>query len=73
MSSCRVIARKQRERWDENQELIGQGLAKITSGFCGVFPVSGSTSRSALNLYAGATSAWSSLVTALCVLFCCCF
>ncbi|MFL6715463.1 MAG: SulP family inorganic anion transporter [Burkholderiaceae bacterium] len=69
MSSCRVIARKQRERWDENQELIGQGLAKMTSGFCGAFPVSGSISRSALNLYAGATSAWSSLVAALCVLF----
>ena len=69
MSSCRVIARKQRERWDENQELIGQGLAKITSGLCGAFPVSGSISRSALNLYAGATSAWASLVAALCVLF----
>jgi SulP family sulfate permease len=69
MSSCRVIARKQRERWDENQELIGQGLAKMTSGLCGAFPVSGSISRSALNLYAGATSAWSSLVAALCVLF----
>lgn len=69
MSSCRVIARKQRERWDENQELIGQGLAKMTSGLCGAFPVSGSISRSALNLYAGATSAWSSLVAVLCVLF----
>jgi SulP family sulfate permease len=69
MSSCRVIARKQRERWDENQELIGQGLAKMTSGLCGAFPVSGSISRSALNLYAGATSAWASLVAALCVLF----
>lgn len=68
MSSCRVLARKQQERWDENQELIGQGMAKITSGLCGAFPVSGSFSRSALNLYAGATSAWSSLVAALCVL-----
>jgi SulP family sulfate permease len=69
MSSCRVLARKQNERWDENQELIGQGLAKLTSGFSGAFPVSGSFSRSALNLYAGATSAWSSLVATLCVLF----
>lgn len=69
MSSCRILARKQNEQWDENQELIGQGLAKITSGFSGAFPVSGSFSRSALNLYAGATSAWSALFTALCVLF----
>ncbi|WP_076592677.1 SulP family inorganic anion transporter [Herminiimonas arsenitoxidans] len=69
MSSCRVLARKRRERWDENQELIGQGLAKMASGFSGAFPVSGSFSRSALNLYAGATSAWSTLFSALCVLF----
>jgi SulP family sulfate permease len=69
MSSCRVLARKRRERWDENQELIGQGLAKVASGFSGAFPVSGSFSRSALNLYAGATSAWSTLFSALCVLF----
>jgi SulP family sulfate permease len=69
MSSCRVLARKTHGRWDENQELIGQGLAKITSGLSGAFPVSGSFSRSALNIYAGATSAWSSLIAAACVLF----
>jgi SulP family sulfate permease len=68
MSSCRALARKQQERWDVNQELIGQGLAKITSGFSGAFPVSGSFSRSALNLYAGATGAWSTLFSAICVL-----
>lgn len=68
MSSCRVLARKTREQWDENQELIGQGLAKVASGLSGAFPVSGSFSRSALNLYAGATSGWSTLFTVLCVL-----
>ena len=68
MSSCRVLARKTNQRWDENQELIGQGLAKITSAFSGAFPVSGSFSRSALNLYAGATGPWSSLIAAACVL-----
>jgi sulfate permease, SulP family len=70
MSSCRVLARKTNEPWDENQELIGQGMAKVASGFSGAFPVSGSFSRSALNLYAGATSAWSTLVTVFCVLIC---
>jgi SulP family sulfate permease len=70
MSSCRVLARKKNEQWDENQELIGQGLAKIAGGFSGAFPVSGSFSRSALNLYAGATSAWSTLFSTLCVLLC---
>ena len=58
MSSCRVLARKTGEDWDENQELIGQGLAKISSAFSGAFPVSGSFSRSALNLYAGAATAF---------------
>lgn len=70
MSSCRVLARKRRERWDENQELIGQGLAKVASGLSGAFPVSGSFSRSALNLYAGATSAWATIFTLICVLVC---
>ena len=69
MSSCRVLARKTGERWDANQELIGQGLAKIASAFSGAFPVSGSFSRSALNLYAGALTAWATLFTAVCVLF----
>ncbi len=68
MSSCRTLARKTNQRWDENQELIGQGLAKITSAFSGAFPVSGSFSRSALNLYAGAVGPWSSLIAAACVL-----
>jgi SulP family sulfate permease len=67
MSSCRVLARKTNEQWNENQELIGQGLAKFISGLNGAFPVSGSFSRSALNLYAGATSAWSTLFAAACV------
>lgn len=70
MSSCRVLARKRQEPWDENQELIGQGLAKVASGLNAAFPVSGSFSRSALNLYAGAASAWATLFSAACVLFC---
>lgn len=50
MSSCKVIAIKTRTDWDENQELIGQGLAKVVAAFCHSMPVSGSFSRSALNL-----------------------
>lgn len=68
MSSCRTLARKQQVPWDENQELIGQGLAKMTSGLSGAFPVSGSFSRSALNLYAGARTAWCTLFSTACVL-----
>lgn len=68
MSSCKVIAIKTRSRWDENQELIGQGLAKIAAAFCSSMPVSGSFSRSALNLSAEATTGLSSLVCAAFVL-----
>jgi SulP family sulfate permease len=65
MSSCKVIAIRTRTRWDENRELIGQGLAKIAAAFCLSMPVSGSFSRSALNLAAGAKSKLSSIVSAV--------
>lgn len=68
VSSARVITRQRRERWNENRELVGQGLAKMASAASGAFPVSASFSRSALYLYAGAVSGWASLFTALCVL-----
>jgi len=64
MSSCKVIAIKTRTRWDENQELIGQGLAKVAAAFCHSMPVSGSFSRSALNLASHGKSGFSSLVAA---------
>jgi len=64
MSSCKVIAIKTRTRWDENQELIGQGLAKVAAAFCHSMPVSGSFSRSALNLASHAKSGFSSLIAA---------
>lgn len=63
MSSCKVIAIKTRTRWDENQELIGQGLAKVAAAFCHSMPVSGSFSRSALNLASHARSGLASVFT----------
>jgi SulP family sulfate permease len=50
------------QQWNQNQDLIGQGLAKIAAGLSGAFPTSSSFSRSALNLYAGAKTAWASMV-----------
>ena len=52
-SSAKVDNDRRGQRWDQDQDLIGQGLAKLTSGLCGAFPTSSSFSRSALNLYAG--------------------
>ena len=64
MSSCKVIAVKTRTRWNENQELIGQGMAKVVAAFCNSMPVSGSFSRSALNLASHARTGFSSLFAA---------
>ena len=68
MSSAKVISIKTRVPWDENKELIGQGLAKIAAALSLTMPVSGSFSRSALNLAAGARTGASSLVSAAAVL-----
>ena len=54
LSIARAMAVRTRQRIDPDQELIGQGLANIAGSFTQSFPVSGSFSRSAVNLDAGA-------------------
>ncbi len=60
-SSAKVDNGQRGQRWDQDQDLIGQGLAKLASGFSGAFPTSSSFSRSALNLYAGARTGWATI------------
>lgn len=67
-SSAKVDSERKGERWDQDQDLIGQGLAKIASGVSGAFATSSSFSRSALNLYAGAQTGWATIFSALVVL-----
>ena len=67
-SSAKVDNDRSGKRWDQDQDLIGQGLAKVASGLCGAFPTSSSFSRSALNLYAGAQSGWATLVSVAVIL-----
>ncbi len=67
-SSAKVESQRGSQRWDQDQDLIGQGLAKICSGLCGAFPTSSSFSRSALNLYAGAQTGWATVVSVAVVL-----
>lgn len=62
-SSAKVDNDRSGKRWDQDQDLIGQGLAKVASGLCGAFPTSSSFSRSALNLYAGAQTGWATVVS----------
>ena len=68
MSSAKVIAIKTRQPWDENKELIGQGLAKVAAAFSQSMPVSGSFSRSALNLAADAKTGLASIISAVFVM-----
>ncbi|MDP2016553.1 SulP family inorganic anion transporter [Hydrogenophaga sp.] len=67
-SSAKVDSGQRGQRWDQDQDLIGQGLAKLVSGFCGAFPTSSSFSRSALNLYAGARTGWATVFSVVVVL-----
>ena len=70
MEMCGVskaVAAKSKQSLDLDQEMIGQGLAAISSGFSGGYPISGSFSRTALNFSAGAVSGMSSVFTGLIV------
>jgi SulP family sulfate permease len=58
-SSAKIEAQRDGKRWNDTQDLIGQGVAKLGSALCGSFPTSTSFSRSALALYAGARTGWS--------------
>jgi SulP family sulfate permease len=68
ISIAKAMAAKTRERIDPNQELIGQGVANIVGSFSQSFPVSGSFSRSAVNLNAGAMTGMSSVFSGVIVL-----
>ena len=67
ISVAKAMAAKTKDRIDPNQELIGQGLGNILGSFSQAYPASGSFSRSAVNLGAGALTGMSSVFTAIIV------
>jgi SulP family sulfate permease len=67
ISIAKAMAGKTGQRLDPNQELIGQGMANILGSIAKSYPTSGSFSRSAVNLQAGAVSGLSSVFTSLAV------
>ena len=67
-SSAKIENQRDGKRWNANQDLIGQGLAKIASGLSGSFPTSTSFSRSALTLRAGARTGWSTVIATAVIL-----
>ncbi len=68
ISIAKAMAARTRARIDPNRELVGQGLANIVGAASQSFPVSGSFSRSAVNLNAGAVTGLSSVFAGLLVL-----
>jgi SulP family sulfate permease len=67
ISIAKAMAARTRQRLDPNQELIGQGLGNLVSGLFQGYAVSGSFSRSAVNINAGAVTGFSAVVTGLAV------
>jgi len=67
ISIAKAMASRTRQRIDANQELIGQGLSNITGSFFQSYAVSGSFSRSAVNIESGAVTGFSSVVTSIMV------
>ncbi len=63
ISIAKAMAARTKDRIDPNQELIGQGLGNIFGSFFQSYPASGSFSRSAVNLAAGARTGMSSVFT----------
>ena len=60
-SSAQVEHRKAGTRWNENQDLIAQGMAKVAAGLSGSFAISASFSRSAVTLSSGAKTGWATV------------
>jgi MFS superfamily sulfate permease-like transporter len=67
ISVAKAMAAKTGQRLDPNRELIGQGLANMCGAVAKSYPISGSFSRSAVNLQSGAISGFSSVFTGLTV------
>lgn len=68
ISIAKAMATRTRQKLDANQELIGQGIGNIVGSLSQSYPTSGSFSRSAVNIGAGAITGFSSVVTSLIVI-----
>jgi SulP family sulfate permease len=67
ISIAKAMATRTRQKLDANQELVGQGLGNILGSLSLSYPTSGSFSRSAVNIGAGAITGFSSVVTSVIV------
>ncbi len=65
ISIGRSFAMRRHERYDANQEIIGQGLSNAVGGFFQAYAGSGSFTRSALNAECGARTPLSAIFAAV--------
>ncbi len=65
VSVAQTLAARRRQRIEADQELLGLGAANLAAAFGGGYPVSGSFSRSAINLDAGAVTPMAGVFTAV--------
>ena len=64
ISIGRSFAMRRGERYDSNQEIVGQGLSNVVGGFFQAYAGSGSFTRSALNAQSGARTPISAIFAA---------
>ncbi len=69
ISIAKAMAAKTRQSLSPDRELMGQGLSNIVGSMFQAYPVSGSFSRSAVNINAGAVTGFSSVITVIIVAF----
>jgi SulP family sulfate permease len=67
IAMAKAIASRTRQKLDINQQCLSEGLANLTGSFFHCFPGSGSLTRSAINVQAGAVSQWSGVIAAVAV------
>ncbi|MFO0863419.1 MAG: SulP family inorganic anion transporter [Gemmataceae bacterium] len=67
IAMAKAIASRTKQRLDINQQCLSEGLANLTGSFFQCFPGSGSLTRSAINVQAGAVSQWSGVFAAIAV------
>src|SRR5439155_2201838 len=64
VAMAKAIAARTQQKLDINQQCLSEGVANLVGSFFQCFPGSGSLTRSAINVQAGAVSQWSGVFAA---------
>ncbi len=67
IAMAKAIAARTNQKLDINQQALSEGLANLAGSFFQCMPGSGSLTRSAINVHAGAVSQWSGVFSAAAV------